>query len=179
MRWCGLDENNHPVAMNVAADLGKSGSSAEGFDKFHNNPRFSGQISYECSEFVSWYYWKHTITPRSAGSLFSKMKLRDVYKVDQLMDFFERKDKVYIFDEQRSEFINTTDGASYVPKAGDYIARYSQDGPEHSMIFLDWDEDRSIARVFNGPFPITIRELNLAEIQSRSANPKTFFIGEV
>lgn len=47
------------------------------------------------------------------------------------------------------------------------------------MILLDWNSATKIAKVINGPYPVTIRTVDIHTLEKDPDNPKDFVIGSV
>jgi hypothetical protein len=105
---------------------------------------------------------------------------------------FKNAGKLYHYDESSKRVLKHGSSSNeYVPRPGDYLERRGAEGAEHSMIILRWlpgnpaashEEDKHPrAWVFNGPWPVVIREVRVHE---RETNPdddkdKEYFIGRI
>ena len=179
--WAGIKESDPSVVRMVADDLGKSGSDGQGQDQYGSNPKYGGEISHLCSEFVSWYYYEQKIKVNGKS-------LRDIVGTQQLHDLFNAEGNLYRYNSgtHLQGFVHAQTGERYIPKPGDYLERRSQNAPEHSMIIYRWlpgdqkssnSHDRyNRAIVLNGPWPVTLR---LVRIHEDEINGKDYWLGKI
>lgn len=165
--WAGVTGSDPALVKTVARDLGKSGSDGGG-DRFGDNPKYGGRIDLLCSEFVSWYY--HHCDVRIGGFSF-----RDVTGTQQLHDAFRGVGALFRYHSGHQRFEHPDTGAIYRPKAGDFLERRGPDGAEHSMIVHSWDDAAKEAIVFNGPWPVTLRRVDVQHDETNGG--KDFWVG--
>ncbi|QHI34713.1 hypothetical protein IMCC3317_00560 [Kordia antarctica] len=167
----------HPVAKLAVKDLGKSGTSDKDYDEYGDNPKYRGWISYECSEFVSWYLhetgcWKNF--NNQPNTVF-----RDITFTGELHTIFKAASKTYYYHSGKKKFINEVTGAEYVPKAGDPLLRKGNGIFEHSMILLKWDSKNLTTTVIDGPYPVCIRTVDIDAMETRANDQKDFIVCEL
>ena len=177
MRNASLTSRNHAVAVLASKDIGKSGTCAEGYDQYGKNPKYRGWISYECSEFASWYL--HETNCWSGFTSTSRNVFRDITSTTQLHGIFKNKKRAYYYHNGRNRFLNEHDKKVYTPKAGDIFMRRGGGKFEHSMIFLRWNASTKEATVIDGPYPVTIRTIKVHELETRADDPKDFIVCDV
>ncbi|PTX62131.1 hypothetical protein C8N46_103229 [Kordia periserrulae] len=176
LRHAGLTSRNHPAAVLAAKDLGKSGTSAESYDQYGKNPKYRGWISYECSEFASWYLhetecWRDfTNKPKTV--------FRDITATSQLHAVYKSKKRTYYYHNGRNRFLNEETEVAYTPKPGDIFMRRGNGKFEHSMIFLRWNARNKTALVIDGPYPVTLRTVEVHALETRADDPKDFIVCE-
>ncbi len=178
--WAGLNTaNSHSIAVEAARDLGKSGTSAVGFDEHGNNPKYRGWLSYECSEFVSWYI--HDAYSNSSNyNGFPNNCFKNITFTGQIHEKFHDLNKTYYYNNSRQGFYaEFNDSLTYSPKAGDILIRRGNGNFEHSMILVDWNSTSKIATVIDGPYLITLREVDIQGLESRDTNEKDFILCSV
>jgi len=180
--WSGIEETDPAVIRMVAEDLGKSGSDGQGQDQYGSNPKYRGEISDLCSEFVSWYYYEADIKVNGRS-------LRDIVATQQLHDLFKAEGTLYRYNSgvHLHDFVHKTTNERYIPKPGDYLERRGPGGAEHSMIMYRWlpgdpsatnAHDRyNRAIVFNGPWPVTLRLVRIHEDEIN--DDKDFWLGKI
>lgn len=175
LKYAGISRGYHHSAAKLAVkDLGKSGTSDKDYDQYGENPKYRGWISYECSEFVSWYLhetecWKNF--PSEPATVF-----RDITYTEQLHTIFKAAEKTYYYHNGRKEFINEVTGVVYTPKSGDPLLRRGNGKFEHSMIMLRWDSESLKAEVIDGPYPVSIRTVDIDHLETRADDPKDFIV---
>lgn len=178
-KWAKLSPSAHKVARMAVADLGKSGTSDKGFDNFADNPKYKGAINNECSEFVSWYLHEAGLRFGPLPGLRNISVFKNITATQKIHDIFKALKKSYAYNNAKKQFINESTGRSYTPKAGDWVGRRGGGKAEHSMIMLKWDSRKRIATVINGPYPVTLREVKVHELETRDDDPKDFIVGAV
>ena len=177
--WAGILPTDHIVAQLAANDIGKSGTASEGFDQFGDNPKYRGWLSYECSEFVSWYL--HAAYSMNKGyNGFSTNAFKHITYTQQIHDLFKTKNKSFEYNLAKKSFVNESDKAiKYIPKAGDVLIRRGNGKAEHSMILVKWNSKTLIATVIDGPYVVTLREVNVHSLETNTENPKDFVLCSV
>jgi hypothetical protein len=179
MKWAGIVSNDHQIAIMAAKDLGKSGTSSEGFDEHGDNPKYRGWLGYECSEFVSWYIHK-VYSMMSNYNGFGQDEFKNITFTGQIHEKFKRENKSYYYNVSRKDFYSeANDNLQYIPKAGDILIRRGNNKYEHSMILANWDSLGKIATVIDGPYIITLREVDVQELEERETNQKDYIICSV
>lgn len=165
--WAGISDNSRWCMQLAAEDLGKSGS--DGADNFGRNPKYRGADENLCSEFVSWYN-------HQAGYVIGGQNFRDVTLTQQIDDAFRAAGRLYGYHLGRQRFENMDTGAVYTPQAGDFLERRGADGAEHSMLVLRWDNVNKVMTVINGPWPVTLRDVKVQELEESG---KDFRVGRL
>ncbi|MCI5208113.1 MAG: hypothetical protein D3910_04850 [Candidatus Electrothrix sp. ATG2] len=172
--------NSHPRVLKLCAeDLGKSGS--DGKDRFSPNAKYGGRLNLLCSEFASWYY-------SYCGIKIDGHSLTHIEGTNQMHEIFKDAGKLYYYHNGLERvFKHGSTSEEYVPRPGDYLERRGPDGAEHSMIILRWlpgnpsashEEDKNTrAWVFNGPWPVGIREVRVHEREIEK--DKDYYIGRM
>jgi hypothetical protein len=173
--WAGISSRAHLVARMAAQDLGKSGTSEKGYDQFGSNPKYRGMINNECSEFASWYLHEAGLTFRHG----KYASFKDITATSQLETIFKDLGKYYFYHNGQKKFLHQTTQAVYTPKAGDILMRRGGGKSEHSMIMISWDATNRTAKVINGPYPVTVRTVDVHTLEKDPDNPKDFVIGRV
>ncbi|MEM6721084.1 MAG: hypothetical protein AAF611_17275 [Bacteroidota bacterium] len=176
VRYARLTSRNHPAVVLAAKDIGKSGTSAETYDQYGRNPKYRGWISYECSEFASWYLHETDCWKDFRNK--PKTVFRDITTTSQLHSVFKSKKRTYYYHNGQNKFLNEDTGKAYTPKAGDIFMRRGNGKFEHSMIFLRWNARAKEATVIDGPYPVTIRTIKVHELETRADDPKDFIVCE-
>ena len=176
VRYAGLTSRNHPTAVLAAKDLGKSGTSAESYDQYGKNPKYRGWISYECSEFVSWYL--HETDCWKDFRNHPKTVFRDIVATSQLHAIYKSKKRSYYYHNGKKRFLNEHTEKAYTPKPGDVLIRRGNGKHEHSMIFLKWNARQKTALVIDGPYPVTLRTVDVHELETRANDQKDFVVCE-
>ncbi|WP_298511268.1 hypothetical protein [uncultured Kordia sp.] len=176
MRYAGLTSRNHPAAVLAAKDIGKSGTSAEGYDQYGKNSKYRGWISYECSEFASWYLHETDCWKDFKNK--SKTVFRDIVATSQLHAIYKSKKRTYYYHNGRNRFLNEITQKVYTPKPGDIFIRRGNGEFEHSMIFLRWNASAKTALVIDGPYPVTLRTVDVHALETRADDPKDFIVCE-
>jgi hypothetical protein len=167
--WAGLDFSEHPVALQAARDLGKSGS--DGQDQYGANPKYGADVSLLCSEFVSWYY-------HESGLVVGDRNFRDIVGTGELHSIFESAGQLYRYHSgSKRAFIHSVTEDVYQPRAGDFLERRAGGKAEHSMIMLRWDDTNKEATVINGPWPVTLRRVRV-QYDERNRG-KDFWLGRI
>lgn len=177
VRYAGLTSRNHTVAVLAAKDIGKSGTSAETYDQYGKNPKYRGWISYECSEFASWYLHETDCWNSLANT--SRNVFRDITNTTQLHGVFKNKKRTYYYHNGKNKFLNEDNKKVYTPKAGDIFMRRGKGKFEHSMIFLRWNAKDKTALVIDGPYPVTLRTVDVHAMETRADDPKDFIVCKV
>lgn len=179
LEWAGLSSSDHPIAVMAAKDLGKSGTSSEGYDQHGNNPKYRGWISYECSEFVSWYIHEAFAAQANYDGFFRNV-FRDITATGQIHDLFKDMNRTYSYNSGKRKFISEwNNNLEYTPKAGDILIRRGNGNYEHSMIMVNWNDSDYKATVIDGPYIITLRDIEVQELERRADNPKDFIVCSV
>lgn len=176
MDYAGINKKHHPAIILAAMDLGKSGTSDETYDQYGENPKYRGWISYECSEFVSWYLYETECWrdfPNQPNTLF-----RDIVATSQLHTIYRNAQRSYYYHSGKNSFYNETTDKEYKPKPGDVLIRKGNGRYEHSMLFLEWDAGAKVAKVIDGPYPVTLRKVDVHALETRTNNPKEFVVCE-
>lgn len=176
VRYAGLTSRNHPAAVLAAKDIGKSGTSAEGYDQYGKNPKYRGWISYECSEFASWYLHETECWRDFKNK--PKSVFRDITYTEQLYLIFKSKKRTYYYHNGKKRFLNEKNQKVYTPKPGDIFMRKGDGKFEHSMIFLRWNAKAKTALVIDGPYPVTLRTVAVHELETRANDQKDFIVCE-
>ncbi|AXG70560.1 hypothetical protein KORDIASMS9_02800 [Kordia sp. SMS9] len=176
MRYAGLTSRNHPAAALSAKDIGKSGTSAKGYDQYGDNPKYRGWISYECSEFASWYLHETECWRDFRNK--PKSVFRDITYTEQLYLIFKSKKRTYYYHNGRNRFLNEKNEKAYTPKPGDIFMRKADGKFEHSMIFLRWNSRDKTALVIDGPYPVTLRTVDVHAMETRTNDQKDFIVCE-
>jgi hypothetical protein len=150
-----------PLALAIL-DLGKSGSDGKHFF-FEPNPKYDEADAMLCSEFVSWYYAATGFTvSMSFGPLTLTFDFDDVTGAGQMHTAFWLADRLYCYDGVDQRFEHVESGVPYDPQPGDFLERRSdEDKPEHAMMMMDWDPVSLLATVVNGPWPVTLRTVDI------------------
>ncbi|NUQ23327.1 MAG: hypothetical protein HUU34_05195 [Saprospiraceae bacterium] len=183
-RWAGVTDDDPDFVRAAIEDCGKSGS--DGSDQYGKNPKYAGDITELCSEFVSWYYYEHGIKVNGKS-------LKDITSTKTLHELFKAEKKLYRYNSGTSNqyFINDDSGETYVPKSGDYLERRGPDGAEHSMLIYRWvpkdpnatkaDDKLNQILVINGPWPVTLRlvKIHKEEKMTGEGYPKDYWLGRV
>lgn len=174
----GVDARSSDLLKLLADDLGKSGSDAA--DSFGRNPKYGPRIDNLCSEFASWYYCQ-------AGIKINNTSLRDVEGTQHLHDLFKAAGRLYSYNNSKDQMIKVGGDQTYVPRPGDLLERRGRAGAEHSMIILRWEagnpsasaehERSARAIVFNGPWPVFLREVRLREREREDGDD--FYVGRI
>ncbi|MBC8753899.1 hypothetical protein H2O64_04405 [Kordia sp. YSTF-M3] len=178
LKHAGLHRGfHHQVAKLAVKDIGKSGTSDKGYDEYGDNPKYRGWISYECSEFVSWYLhetdcWKDL--NHQPNTVF-----RDITFTGELHTIFKAASKTYYYHSGKKKFINEVTGVEYVPKAGDPLLRRGNGKFEHAMILLKWNPKSLTTTVIDGPYPVCIRTVDIDALETRTNDPKDFIVCEL
>ena len=159
------DANTCPAFLAAVRDIGKCGTS--GFNYYDMNPKYGAGDDNLCSEFVSWYY-HHEGTP------FGKRDFRDIRSATILIDLFARADRKYEYNNLTQQFEHTITRKTYLPQPGDYLWRTNQG---HAMIIAGWNEETNIAAVINGPWPVTLRTVEIQKDEDSS--DKEYCIGRM
>ena len=159
------DANTSPVFFAAVRDIGKCGTSS--YNLYGMNPKYGSGSENLCSEFVSWYY-------HNEGIPFGRKIFRDVYSNIHLMDLFSYEGRKYSYNNTTQQFEHTVTGEVYNPQPGDYLQRENQG---HAMIMAGWNDETNTAAVINGPWPVTIRKVEIQKDEDRS--DKEYFIGRV
>jgi hypothetical protein len=164
-----------PSCLKLAIqDLGKSGSDGRHYI-WEFNPKYNSDKTMLCSEFVSWYF--HEGGEKLILWGFFQFDFRDVTGTQTMHDAFKRAGKLYCYDAHDHRFEHTSTGAVYQPKPGDFLERRKKNGAaEHSMMMLDWDQASKTAYVINGPWPVTIR---FVDVDALEQNDKDFCVGRI
>lgn len=177
--WAGISTSDHPIVVLAGKDLGKSGTSSEGYDQYGNNPKYRGWVSYECSEFVSWYIHE-AFAAQANYDGFTRNAFRDITATGQIHEEFKDRNRSYYYNSGKRKFISEWNpNLEYTPKAGDVLIRRGGGNYEHSMIMVNWDNTDLKATVIDGPYIITLRDIEVQELERREDNPKDFIICSV
>jgi hypothetical protein len=163
--WAKLLASDPPVIRMIAQDLGKSGSDGQGDDQYGHNPKYRARTSKLCSEFVSWYYYEADIKVNGKS-------LANIVETQELHDLFAAEGTLYRYDCNANvqSFVHAETNARYTPKPGDYLERRAENEADHSMIIYRWRPGNpsisagdyrhyNRAKVFNGPWPVTTRNV--------------------
>jgi len=159
------DANSCPAFLAAVRDIGKCGTN--GFSFYDLNAKYGGGAEALCSEFVSWYY-------HDEGVPFGKSIFRDIRSHEVLIDLFAYEERMYEYNNKTQRFEHSVSGEVYIPQPGDYLRRENQG---HSMILAGWNEETKIAAVINGPWPVTIRKVEVQKDEDSS--DKEYQIGRV
>lgn len=180
LQWANLTPGqDHAVAVMAGKELGKSGTSDEGFDEYGNNPKYRGWLGYECSEFVSWYLHADC-DAHPAYKGFTNNAFKHITYTQQIHNLYKDKERSYYYHNGRRRFYNEVHRhQSYTPKAGDVLIRRGNGKAEHAMILVNWDSTNLKATVIDGPYLITLREVEVHELEVREENEKDFVICSV
>ena len=85
--------------------------------------------------------------------------------------------KLYCYDAGDGRFEHISTGAVYQPKTGDFLERREKGGDaEHAMMMLEWNQASGVAHVINGPWPVTIREVDVDGLEQTT---KDFCVGRI
>jgi len=131
------------------------------------NPKYGAGADHLCSEFVSWYY-------HNEGVPFGKKDFKDIVSATRLMNLFANVGLKYEYNNQTQQFEHSITGKAYHPQPGDYLWRTE---PGHAMMIAGWNEETKIAAVINGPWPVTLRSVEIQKDEDRSN--KEYCIGRV
>ena len=159
------DGNTCPAFLAAVRDMGKSGTS--GYSLYELDPKYGPGSDNLCSEFVSWYY-------HNEGTAIGKQEFKDVFGISHFIDIFSYVDRVYEYNSTTEHFENTQTGEAYHPQPGDYLKRTNQG---HSMMIAGWNDETKTAAVINGPWPVTIRKVEIQKDETSS--DKDYTIGRV
>lgn len=176
--FAGIDPDASQLLRLLADDLGKSGSDAA--DNFGGNPKYGPRIENLCSEFASWYYFQ-------AGITIHNTSVRDVVETQSLHDLFKAAGRLYSYDNAADRLVKVGGTGTYVPRPGDFLERRGDGRAEHSMIILRWipgdpaasveHEKTARAIVFNGPWPVFLREVRLRERERKDGDD--YYVGRI
>lgn len=175
----GVDSNSPELLKLLAGDLGKSGSDAA--DNHGKNPKYGPRLDNLCSEFASWYYYE-------AGIKVNGKSVRDVEGTQRLHDLFKEAGRLYTYKRGEDKLIKVGGTQTYAhPRPGDFLERRGTEGAEHSMIIHRWipgdpsstvEHERSArAIVFNGPWPVFLREVHLRADEAEGNDD--FYVGKI
>ncbi len=159
------DANSCPAFLAAVWDIGKCGTS--GYSFYDMNPKYGAGVDNLCSEFVSWYY-------HNEGTPFGKKDFRDIRSATNLINLFARVDRKYEYNNSTQRFEHSITGETYQPQPGDYLWRTNQG---HAMIIAGWNEETKIAAVINGPWPVTLRTVEIQKDEDFS--DKEYCIGRM
>jgi len=159
------DANTCPAFLAVVRDIGKCGTS--GFNMYDSNPKYGAGEENLCSEFVSWYYY-HT------GACFGRKDFKDIRSATILIGLFEQADRKYEYNSVTKQFEDSLTQEVYQPQPGDYLWRTNQG---HAMMIAGWDEEANVAAVINGPWPVTLRTVDIQKDEVSS--DKEYCIGRM
>jgi hypothetical protein len=162
--WAGIDFYGPAFVFTALCDLGKSGS--DGVDEFGTNPKYNGDNGYLCSEFVSWYY-------HEGGLVIDGSDFRDIEKTQTMHTIFKNAGLLYRYNKIREAFVHIVTGDVYEPRAGDFLERRYDGQAEHAMMVLRWDDTTKEITVINGPWPVTLRTINV------QTDSKNYCVGRV
>jgi len=159
------DANTCPAFLAAVRDIGKCGTS--GYSFYDMNPKYGAGIDNLCSEFVSWYY-------HNEGTPFGKRDFRDILSATTLISLFAQVDRKYIYNNSTQRFEHSITREAYQPQPGDYLWRTN---PGHAMIIAGWNKETKIAAVINGPWPVTLRTVEIQRDEDFS--DKEYCIGRM
>lgn len=160
-----FDADTCPAFLSAVRDIGKCGTSGISFHSM--NPKYGAGIDNLCSEFVSWYYHDES-TP------FGKKDFKDIVSATRLMNLFANVGLKYEYNNHTQQFEHSLTRAIYQPQPGDYLWRTE---PGHAMMIAGWNSETKIAAVINGPWPVTLRTVEIQKDEDRSS--KEYCIGRV
>ncbi len=159
------DADTCPAFLSAVRDIGKCGTS--GFNFYDTNPKYGAGIDNLCSEFVSWYYYNE-------GTTFGKKDFKDIRSATTIINLFARVDRKYEYNNITQQFEHLLTKEEYQPQPGDYLWRTNQG---HAMIIAGWNEETNIAAVINGPWPVTLRTVEIQKDEVSS--DKEYCIGRM
>jgi hypothetical protein len=159
------DADTCPAFLAAVRDIGKCGTS--GFNFYDTNPKYGAGDANLCSEFVSWYYY-HEGTP------FGKRDFKDIRSATNLINLFAQVERKYDYNNLTKRFEHPITMEAYQPQPGDYLWRTNQG---HAMIIAGWNEEANIAAVINGPWPVTLRTVEIQKDEDQS--DKEYCIGRM
>jgi hypothetical protein len=159
------DANTCPAFLAAVRDIGKCGTS--GYNYYDTNPKYGPGGANLCSEFVSWYYYHE-------GAPFSRKAFKDIVSATNLIGLFEQVDRKYEYNNLTRQFEHSLSHETYQPQPGDYLWRTNQG---HAMIIAGWNEETNIAAVINGPWPVTLRAVEIQKDEDFS--DKEYCIGRM
>jgi hypothetical protein len=169
--WAGITDADHAVVQLAAEDLGKSGTDT--FDPrlpWQWNPKYNPGANNLCSEFVSWYF-------HEVGLVVSGNDFRDITSTQTIHEIMLGAGRAYRYHQGRGEFIHDVTEVAYTPRSGDWLERRGPDGSEHSMIVLSWNATTKIMTVINGPWPVTLRDVDVHNDEVQ--NGKDYWVGKI
>ena len=106
---------------------------------------------------------------------------KDWFSTFQAYNAFLDGGRLYYYDKVEREWRNVRQPTvSYTPKPGDYLIRQKNSAlniDEHSMMILKWINVRKVAKVINGPWPVTIRTLDIHYLSKYKGHE--YFIGQI
>ena len=178
---------NQPLPLQLAIfDFGKTGSDGPHNSQDLYNPKYDTGYHGLCTEFVSWYLYEGGITMTGAtGTVYNFQ--HETYTTNVKKDF-QDCGRLYRYNSNTTRWVKVTTGVSpiiyYTPKPGDYLIRARVELPNdtilaHSMMLLGWDETKNVARVINGPWPVTIRTVDIHSYVTDPNRPREYYIGEI
>ncbi|MBN1507051.1 MAG: hypothetical protein JW955_09405 [Sedimentisphaerales bacterium] len=141
-----------PAFLAAVRDMGKCGT--DGSDEYWANPKYGSGSANLCSEFISWYY-------HNEGTPIGKLKFRDITGHGWLLKLFEDRNRQYEFNVNTRQFEHSVTGEVYHPQPGDCLRRDDIPGDGHAMMIAGWNEETDTASVVNGPWPVTIRKVDV------------------
>ncbi len=168
-RLAGLDFMAHPAVILAAQDLGKSGSDSK--DQFFGNPKYAKPDQALCSEFVSWYYHETGVVINQPN------EFRTIDFTGNLRSIFGKAKRLYRYNNATGKFLHSESNAEYLPRSGDFLERRKKGVSEHSMLVVAWDAATRTMMVVNGPWPVTLRRIQLSTIEQTQG--KDFWLGRV
>jgi hypothetical protein len=154
-----------PAFLSAVRDIGKCGTS--GYNLYETDPKYGAGDNNLCSEFVSWYYCNE-------GTAIGKQVFKDVFGTSHFIDIFSYVDRAYGYNNTTRQFENLNTGEVYLPQPGDYLMRTNSG---HSMIIAGWNDETKTAAVINGPWPVTIRKVEIQK--DEDSTDKEYTIGRV
>jgi hypothetical protein len=176
--------NSLPLNLRTAIhDLGKTGSDGGHGMMDNNNPKYNAQVEGEglCSEFVSWYLYaaKITITGVDCGRVYN---FKDICFTGTVYEQFEDAHRLYDYKFGLKKWENIVTHIYYTPKPGDWLMLKKWDTAKneywwHSMILYEWDDTHKVAKVINGPWPVTIRTVDVDHLENE--HDFEFSIGKI
>lgn len=159
------DANTCPALLEAIRDIGKCGT--EGSSWVDMNPKYGAGADNLCSEFVSWYY-------HNAGTPFGRSIFKDLVGSIPFINLFSSAGRAYEYNNLTRRFEHFQTGAPYEPQPGDYLRRINSG---HSMMLAGWNSETKTAAVINGPWPVTIRKVEVQKEEDTSE--KEYQIGRV
>jgi hypothetical protein len=168
-KMAGLDFSAHPAVVLAAHDIGKSGSDSS--DQYSGNPKYAKPDQALCSEFVSWYYHEAGVVINQPG------EFRTIDFTGDMHGIFGNSKRLYRYNNATGKFQHSDSNAEYLPRSGDFLERRKDGVSKHSMLLVSWDPTARTALVLNGPWPVTLRRIQLSTIeQTKNVD---FWLGRV